>query len=404
MKIVIIGGGAAGFFTAVNTAEKHPEHQVTVLEAGNTPLQKVRISGGGRCNLTHACFDIRQLVSHYPRGSKALLSLFSRFQPADAMRWFEERGLWLKTEEDGRVFPVSDDSDDVIRLLLREAQKHGVTLRTRQRIRSIHKQADGDFLITTAEGEHIAQAVVLATGYSPPGWRLAEGLGHTVIAPVPSLFPFKVDAPVLADLQGIALPRVRGKLKVGDAKPIEAEGAMLITHVGVSGPVIYRLSAKGAQALSQARYHATLTLDLLPDWQEEPLRTEIQALIRQAWSKKKLANTFFSGIPRRLWRSLLEASGADLSAQADHLPKKAVSRLVENLKHLPLPVIGKSPSKEEFVSCGGVKLDEVDFRRMESRVCPGLYLAGEILDIDGLTGGFNFQACWSAAWVISESL
>lgn len=403
MNIAVIGGGAAGFFAALNIAEKHPHHRVTILEAGNTPLQKVRISGGGRCNLTHACFEPRQLASHYPRGNKALLSLFSRFQPSDTMRWFEERGLPLKTEEDGRVFPLSDTSEDVITLFLREARRHGVTLKTRQRIQSIHKQADGDFLVTTASEEDIFNAVILATGYSPPGWQLAKGLGHTLVPPVPSLFPFKVEAPVLKDLPGVALPHVTGKLKVGNTKALEAQGALLITHAGVSGPVIYRLSAQGARLLAEADYRADLILDLLPGWKEQALHTEIDTLIHQAWTKKKLANTFFSGIPRRFWRNLLEVSGANLDAQADHLPKKAINRLIENLKRLSLPITGKSPSKEEFVSCGGIKLDEVDFRRMESRICPGLYFAGEILDIDGLTGGFNFQSCWSAAWVISEN-
>lgn len=406
-SIAVIGGGAAGFFAAVNAARKNPRLKVTIFEAGQRPLQKVLISGGGRCNVTHHCFDPARLIEHYPRGQRELRSLFARFQPQDTLRWFTERGLKLKTEADGRMFPVSDCSQDVIDVLLREAQLHRVTVHTGARVDSIIRQAER-FAVTSQGQTQLFDACVLATGYSPPGWRLAQALGHTILPPVPSLFPFTVKAPVIAGLQGISLSQAGGRLVVdtSSGKPFktEAEGPLLITHTGLSGPLIYRLSAWGARALAENRYQAKLVLDLLPTLTEADLRACLNTLFHQDEAQRQTANTSFTGIPQRLWVNLLAASGASLEEKADTLSKKTLNRLIEHLKRLELPISGKSPSKEEFVSCGGVILKEVDFQTMQSKRVPGLYLGGEILDIDGLTGGFNFQACWSAGWVISEAL
>lgn len=405
-RIAIVGGGAAGFFAAVNTAEKNPRARIIIFEAAHKPLQKVFISGGGRCNLTHSCFEPARLIEYYPRGQKELRSLFARFQPRDTVNWFQSRGLRLKTEEDGRIFPVSDNSQDVIDLFLALAREYGIEVRTQSRVEGIERQDDGFRVYSRGKAE-VFDACVLATGYSPPGWKLAESLGHQIIPPVPSLFPFTVKSPVLEGLQGIALLRASGKLTVKlseRTEKLQAEGPLLITHTGLSGPLIYRLSAWGAKALADNRYQGALQLDLLPDAEEEALRRDLHQLLTVTEGRKKLANISFSPLPNRLWLSLLVDSGANPEEKGESVSKKVINRLVEGIKRLPLAVSGKSPSKEEFVSCGGVPLKEVDFKTMQSRLVPGLYFGGEILNIDGLTGGFNFQACWSGGWAISESL
>ncbi len=405
-RIAIIGGGAAGFFAAINTAEKNPAAEITIFEAGHKPLQKVRISGGGRCNLTHHCFDPVRLVEFYPRGQRELKSLFARFQPKDTVKWFEQRGLKLKIEPDGRMFPRSDSSGEVLELFHALAKRHGIRIYNQSRVDSIQKTERG-FEIRTAQASHRFDVCVLATGYSPIGWELAKGLGHTILPPVPSLFPFTIQDAVLKDLQGIALPEAKGKLVVKGTHKTEtfmAEGPVLITHTGLSGPLIYRLSAWGARALAESRYQASLTLDCLPAQSEEALRDTLQERFLRTEGKKKLGNISFSALPNRLWQALLVESGAHVEEKAELIGKKTLNRLVENIKRLPLRVSGKSPSKEEFVSCGGVALKEVDFKTLQSKRVPGLYFGGEILDIDGLTGGFNFQACWSAGWVISEAM
>ncbi|WP_373533083.1 NAD(P)/FAD-dependent oxidoreductase [Vampirovibrio sp.] len=410
-RIAIIGGGAAGFFAAINTAEKNPRAQITIFEAGHRPLQKVFISGGGRCNLTHRCFDPTRLIEFYPRGQKELRSLFARFQPKDTVSWFERRGLKLKAEADGRMFPVSDNSQDVIDLFRRLAQKHGIEVRTQSRVEAI-QQVNGLFEVhnQSAQSQNkmaLFDICVITTGYSPTGWKLAAALGHTVIPPTPSLFPFTVKNSLLQDLQGIALTKAGGKMRVSlpdSVQKFEAEGPLLITHTGLSGPMIYRLSAWGASALAGSQYKADLQVDFLPDQTEENLRQTLTQLFTVTESKKKLINLSLAPLPNRLWQALLTESGAPLEEKAESVNKKTINRLVENLKRCPLQISGKSPSKEEFVSCGGVVLKEVDFKTMQSRLVPDLYFGGESLNIDGLTGGFNFQACWSAGWAISESL
>ncbi len=422
VRVAIIGGGAAGFFTAVNAAEKNGNLVVTIFEAGQKPLQKVAISGGGRCNVTHGCFDPLALTEFYPRGNRELKAVFARFQPRDTIQWFADRGLKLHQEADGRLFPVSNDSQDVIRCLRESAHKLGVKLLTGTRVDSVTRIVTGDaslFTVTVStrngtalvQTQHEFDVVMLSTGYSPTGWAMAQSLGHKVIKPVPSLFPLTIRSEFLNDLQGISLQDAIGRLIVSPPgregeKPtrVEARGAMLITHTGLSGPLIYRLSAWGARALAEDNYRASLQLDLCPDRSEEEIRARLTVIFTQEANLKKLANTTFEPLSHRLWLAVLTHSGLDPEQRADSVSKKGINKLVETLKRLTLEVIGKSPSKEEFVSCGGVTLKEVDFRTLESRKVPGLYFGGEILDIDALTGGFNFQACWSAGWVVSEAL
>ncbi len=406
LRVAVIGGGAAGFFAAVNLAEKNKKARITIYEAAQRPLQKVFISGGGRCNITHACFDPLRLTEFYPRGNKELRSVFSRFQPKDTIAWFENRGLKLKQEADGRIFPVTDCSQDVIDVLTDTAEKRRIRLRTNTRVDSV-RHHNQQFVIRAHGQTETYDVCILSTGYSPPGWKLAESLGHSILPPVPSLFPLTIKSPVITELQGISLLHASGKLIVETGKKpvkVQAKGPLLITHTGLSGPLIYRLSAWGARPLAQARYQAQLQLDLLPDINEEELKEKLEQLFYQTDPKKKLANTHLSPLPQRLWLSLLHESDAPLEERCEVISKKTLARLLDNLKRLGLPVSGKSPSKEEFVSCGGVPLKEVDFKTMESRVTPNLFFGGEILDIDGLTGGFNFQACWSEGWIISEAL
>jgi predicted flavoprotein YhiN len=426
-SVAIVGGGASGFFTAVTLAQKVPGLRITLFEASARPLQKVSISGGGRCNLTHGCFDPQQLSTHYPRGNKAILGLFARFQPRDTMAWFEERGLSLKTEADGRIFPASNRSESVINLLKQLAVNHQVNLKLSARVVSITHQAGQFHLETQGNAENPVEAFdacVLATGYSPPGWKLAESLGHPINKVVPSLFPFKTSSALLEGLQGVSLPFAKGTLTVKPAnassgqagvtvaaqktkavKPasIKSEGALLITHTGVSGPLIYRLSAWGARELAERAYCGTLSIDCLPHNTHEDLLQAFSQLF-QLQGTKHAVNIRFPELPNRLWRSALGAVGITPDCKGSAVSKRQQQALVQQIKQLTLDVTGKSPSKEEFVSCGGVQLKTVNFKRMESRLLPRLFFAGEILDIDGLTGGFNFQACWSAAWVISEAL
>lgn len=412
LRIVVVGGGAAGFFTAINTAElcrqHHIQYDITILEASPKCLQKVLISGGGRCNVTHHCFEPKQLVSYYPRGQKELLGLFAKFQPQDMVSWMKNHGIRLVAEADGRMFPSENTSEAIIDCFLETAHQLNIQIKNNQRITHIEKTEDG-FITLTQQQTYESDRLVLATGYSPPGWKLAESLGHTIIPPVPSLFPFKTATNPFHQIPGISLEHTKGSLTIhhpDSKKPtrFDAEGPLLFTHTGLSGPVIYRLSALGAAALAQNKYQGKITIDLLPQMPEDELRLFLNQSVKEAQSKKLIKNTDLKGFPQRLWLTLLEFVEADFESPAQTLTSKTINKLVENIKRMPSQVIGKSPSKEEFVSCGGIDLKEVDFKTMESKRCPGLYLAGEILNIDGLTGGFNFQSCWSGGWAAANGI
>ncbi len=398
---VVIGGGPAGFFAAITARREDPDTPVVLLEQGAQVLRKVRVSGGGRCNVTHACFDPRELAAHYPRGARELRGPFHHFGPAETAAWFAAEGVALKTEDDGRMFPVTDDSATVVDALVAAARAAGVQLRTRCGAAAVARDGDG-FSVATAGGETLrADTLVLASGGrtsagpGPDGYDLARSLDHTIVPPVPSLFTFRSGAPLLAGLAGVATP-------VGlAAAGCRSDGPLLITHKGVSGPAVLKLSAWGARALHDLGY----TFDLAVDWL--PGVADADALLQErihSHGKRQIAGDHAADLPARLWAALVRESGiADQARWAD-LGREPRRRLAAALKASILPVDGQSPFKEEFVTCGGVALPEVDFRSMASRVCPGLFLAGEVLDIDGVTGGFNFQNCWTGGWLAGRGM
>lgn len=394
---VVLGGGAAGFFAALSCRNAHPEASVLLLEKTGALLSKVRISGGGRCNVTHACFDPRLLAQNYPRGGKELIGPFTRFQPRDTIQWFEERGVALKTEADGRIFPVNDSSSSIIDCLMREAERLQVEIRTRQKIVRIEK-LEG-FSIYLASGEKVeANYLCLATGSFPDGQALAKGFGHTIQDPVPSLFTFNIPSSPLKDLAGISVDPVTLTLKDSG---LAQSGPLLITHWGFSGPAALKLSAWGARLLHAQNYQVALLVDWLPDWNHERL---MESLRQNRRNPQTLANQNPFSLPKNLWRRLLQLSGIEENRRLSEISKEALAALSQHLKADQYPVNGKTTYKEEFVTCGGITLSEVDFKTMESRLCKGLYFAGEILDIDAVTGGFNFQNAWTTGWLAGQAM
>ncbi|RZM75026.1 BaiN/RdsA family NAD(P)/FAD-dependent oxidoreductase [Leptolyngbya iicbica] len=403
LRVTVIGGGAAGFFGAIAAAEANPEVQVTLLEAGAQPLSKVRISGGGRCNVTHHCFDPALLVQHYPRGGRALRGAFTRFQPQDTVAWYRRRGVRLKTEADGRMFPTTDDSGTIVDCLMRETRRVGVTLRTQAMVKAV-RQVGETFVVELKAGETLtSDRLLLATGSNPQGHRLAASLGHTIVPPVPSLFTFNIPDRALRELAGVAVDPVEAKLMVPGAKPLTQTGPLLITHWGLSGPAVLKLSAWGARLLHDARYQATLQVNWLPSRNAEQVRQDLLAA-KQTVPKRAIANHCPFDLPKRLWRYWLQQVGVDDAVTWANLSKKTVNQLVDAIARGHFTIQGKGVFKDEFVTCGGVKLSEVDFKTMASRRCQGLYLAGEVLDIDGVTGGFNFQSAWTTGWLAGQAI
>ncbi len=400
----MIGGGAAGFMAAITAAEQGVK-RVLVLEATPELLSKVRISGGGRCNVTHACWDPAELVGHYPRGQRALKGVFSRFAAGDAIAWFADRGLVLIEEADGRMFPEQNRSEAVIQCLKRAALKAGVKVQTRAMVQRLSVQSEGGFLV---DGRGLdqplsAQKVMLATGGHPSGRKMAENLGHQLVPPVPSLFSLSLEASALTACSGIAVDDVGLELKLNNQR-FRHVGRVLITHRGLSGPATLRLSAFAARALHGSRYRGELRVD----WSAGLGRSGVEQRLKQ-WRQEQARRTLaaakpFDHFPRRLWQAFLMLAGADGERRWAELPVKSERRLVEILCAQPLSIQGRGPFGEEFVTAGGVDLGEVNLATMESRRCPGLYLAGELLDVDGVTGGFNFQACWSGGWLAGQSI
>ncbi|WP_373536902.1 NAD(P)/FAD-dependent oxidoreductase [Microcoleus sp.] len=419
LKITVIGGGAAGFFSAITCAKTYPQARVTLLEAGRQVLAKVRISGGGRCNVTHACFDAGVLVQNYPRGGKALRGAFSRFQPRDTVDWFASHGVKLKTEEDGRMFPITDDSGTIVNCLIRAAEDAGVKIRTGDAVVSVTKltgnnaegtHGDGGegghggtaptdesgFEIELKSGDKLqCDRILLATGSNPSGFKWAKELGNTVELPVPSLFTFNISDSRIKDLAGVSVPNA--KVKLPGAK-LEQSGPLLITHWGLSGPAVLKLSAWGARFLHDRHYKTSVLVNWLPQYNAEVLRQQLLA-VKSQLSHRPIASSCPFPIPRRLWERLTSSIGIDEQKRWADLSNKILDRLLLELIQGEYQIAGKGAFKEEFVTCGGVNLKEVDFKTMESRRCPGLFFAGEILDIDGVTGGFNFQSAWTTAWL-----
>lgn len=403
LKVIVVGGGAAGFFGAIACAEAYPDAHVTLLEASRQLLSKVRISGGGRCNVTHACFEPAALVHHYPRGGKALRGAFTRFQPRNTVDWFTKRGVTLKTEGDGRMFPITDNSETIVECLMQAAEEEDVRIKTASPVDEV-SLVDGEFHLLLKSGKLVkGDRLLLATGSSPQGYRLAKTLGHTIEPPVPSLFTFMIPDPQLHELAGVAVSSAQARLMVPNQKPLEQTGPILITHWGMSGPAILKLSAWGARLLHDQHYRATLQVNWLPSDNLEQVRQTLLNTKTEQGKKTIAANPLFS-LPRRLWQYLVQRADIGIDDRWADLSKKALNQLVQELTQGQYSIQGKGVFKDEFVTCGGVNLKEVDFRTMESRVCPGLYFAGEILDIDGVTGGFNFQSAWTTGWLAGHAM
>lgn len=412
-RIVIIGGGAAGFFAAIACKEANPDAQVVILEGGAAPLSKVRISGGGRCNVTHDQPDPAELIRHYPRGGKALRGPFTRFGQRGTVEWFTARGVELKAEADGRMFPITDDSSTVIGCLMDAAASAGVELRTRtpavrveaDQQRGAGNGGDAPFTVTVRSGEVLAaDRVLLATGGAPAGYRFARELGHSVEPPVPSIFTFEVKDPRLEGLAGLSVPRARVKL---DGAKETHEGPLLVTHWGLSGPAVLRASAWGARLLHDHGYRLGFTVDWHPALSEREVMEALRGAKEREAKRLVLASGPFE-LPQRLWRALAgaasAAAGADERLRWADASKGLLAALGREVHAGRYEVRGKGVFKEEFVTCGGVRLTEVDFTTMESRLLPGLHFAGEVLDIDGVTGGFNFQSAWTTGWLAGMAM
>ncbi|MEA5573382.1 NAD(P)/FAD-dependent oxidoreductase [Calothrix sp. UHCC 0171] len=398
VRIIVIGGGAAGFFGAIATARINPFAQVIILEASQQLLTKVRISGGGRCNVTHACFDVKALVQNYPRGNKALIGAFSRFQPQDTVAWFNKHGVQLKTEADGRMFPITDSSETIVDCLLSAAKMAGVKICTGTSVVSVDK-IGSEFTVVLKSGEKLeCDRVLIATGSNPVGYRIAEGFGHIINTPVPSLFTFNIRDESLRELAGVSINPVKLRLNIPEQPQLEQTGALLITHWGMSGPAVLKLSAWGARALHESKYQAVLSVNWLPELKPEEIRDKLLATKAEVPRRSILLHRGID-IPHRLWQYMVVRVGINSEIRWAEISKKHLNLLIQELSQGQYLVNGKGVFKDEFVTCGGVNLKEVDFKRMASRLVPGLYFAGEVLDIDGVTGGFNFQSAWTTSYL-----
>lgn len=398
--LIVIGGGAAGFFCAVNAAGMHPDLKVTILEKSNKLLSKVRVSGGGRCNVTHACFDISDMCSRYPRGQYFVKKTFHQFFTTDTIKWFEERGVDLKTEDDGRMFPVTNSSQTIIDCLLREANKCGVEIRMNAEVNELSME-NGQWRIVTNNGKQTtANFVCIATGGYPKSsmFEWLKNLGHTIAEPVPSLFTFNLPGHSLSQLMGVSV--AHSKIKIEGTKLAE-EGPLLITHWGVSGPAILRLSAWGAMELKKMNYEFNIHISWVPEYNEISLKEQFK-IFRMQQPGKKIINHNFAQLPKRLWEYLVAVSFVSDEMRFADLTSKAENMLIKNLVDFTAAVKGKTTFKEEFVTAGGVNLSEVDANTMMSKKIPNLFFAGEVLNVDGITGGFNFQHAWTSGWIAAK--
>jgi predicted Rossmann fold flavoprotein len=410
-EVVVIGGGAAGFFGAIHAAQA-PHTRVTLLEAGRQPLAKVRISGGGRCNVTHHCFEPSQLVQNYPRGGKALRGAFSRFQALDVVRWFNTEGVKLKTEADGRMFPVTDDSETIVEALMFAAKKAGVFLRNNVLVQKVEQIGESKFDVILKNGENIVcDRILLATGSSPSGYAIAKSLGHELEPPVPSLFTFNIKDSKLHELAGVSVNPAMVKLindassekKKSSRNQLEQSGALLITHWGLSGPAVLKLSAWAARELHECNYQAKLAVNWIPTFKAEAVK-QVLLTAKTEQPKKFISNYCPVDVSLRLWEYLLDKAEVELQKRWADISNKSIQQIVNVLTASEYAIAGKGVFKEEFVTCGGVRLQDVNFQTMESKICQGLFFAGEILDIDGVTGGFNFQSAWTTSWIAAQGI
>jgi predicted Rossmann fold flavoprotein len=400
MKIAVIGGGAAGFFAAISCRNNFPNAQVAILEKSSKVLSKVKISGGGRCNVTNACFDNKKLSQHYPRGENQLRKAFEQFNAADTMEWFESRGVKMKVYPDNCVFPLVNDSQTIIDCFLNESKRLKIDIRLNQRIQKISK-SENKFLLETDESELEFDRVIVTIGGQPKisGFNWMEELGHQIIDPVPSLFTFNMPKNPICELMGNVVENAT--VKVEGTKLI-GQGPLLLTHWGMSGPAILMLSAWGARILNEKNYEFAILVNWLNEMKEDELRSQIQ-LVMLEHGGKMVSNLNPFPITNRLWVFLLQKSDILLEMRWKDLGKKNINKLVNTLLNDRFEVSGKTTFKEEFVTAGGISLNDINFKTMESRIVKGLFFAGEVLDIDGITGGFNFQAAWTTGFIAGKS-
>jgi predicted Rossmann fold flavoprotein len=396
--IIIVGGGAAGFFTAINIVEKNPKLKVAILERGAEVLNKVRISGGGRCNVTHACFEPNELVKFYPRGEKELRGPFHQFCSGDTIEWFEKHGVELKIEADGRMFPVSNSSQTIIDCFLKATQKLGISVLTGESVQSIFKK-DNLWKIETQNENYLAEKLILATGSNPKVWEMLQTFGHAVVSPVPSLFTFNIKDSRIKELPGVA---AQVTVKVKDTK-LTSTGPLLITHWGMSGPAILKLSAWGARILFDKNYQFTIFVNWLNDADTADVEKKLKDL-KQEHAKKSVSKKSPFELTNRLWESLVLASGIEGETKWADLSKIQLQNLANQLTNGTFQVNGKSTFKEEFVTAGGIDLKEINFKTMESKLHENLYFAGEIVNIDAITGGFNFQNAWTSGFILANNI
>jgi predicted Rossmann fold flavoprotein len=395
---LIVGGGAAGFFTAINIVERNPKAKVAILERGAEVLGKVRISGGGRCNVTHACFEPNELVKFYPRGEKELRGPFHQFCSGDTIEWFERHGVALKIEDDGRMFPVSNSSQTIIDCFLKATQQLGIKVLTGQSVQSIFKK-DNYWKIDTQNQNYQAEKLILATGSNPKIWDMLQEFGHAIIPPVPSLFTFNTKDARIKELPGVS---AKVTVRVKDTK-LEATGPLLITHWGMSGPAILKLSAWGARILHDKNYQFTLLVNWLNTIDTEEAIAQLKTL-KQEQAKKTVSKKSPFELTNRLWESLVLAAGITAETKWADLSKTQMQNLAQQLTNGIFPINGKSTFKEEFVTAGGIDLKEINFKTMESKIHPNLYFAGEIVNIDAITGGFNFQNAWTSGFIVANAV
>ena len=396
--LIIVGGGAAGFFTAINLAEKNPKLKIAILERGKEVLSKVRISGGGRCNVTHACFEPNALVKFYPRGEKELRGPFHQFGAGDTIEWFERHGVALKIEEDGRMFPESNTSQTIIDCFLQATQKLNIAVLTGQSVQSIYKK-DTFWKIETPTEQYLTEKLVMATGSNPKIWEMLPHFGHAVVSPVPSLFTFNIKDARIKELPGVA---AQVTVKVKDTK-LTSTGPLLITHWGMSGPAILKLSAWGARTLFDKNYQFTIFVNWLNEVDTEDAEKLLKE-IKQKHAKKAVSKKSPFELPNRLWESIVLAAGIENETKWADLNKPQLQNLAKQLTQATFQVNGKSTFKDEFVTAGGIDLKEINFKTMQSKLHDNLYFAGEIVNIDAITGGFNFQNAWTSGFIVANAI
>jgi len=401
-NLIVIGGGAAGFYSAIHASEKNPSFRILILEKTSKLLSKVKVSGGGRCNVTHHCYDPIQLAHHYPRGSKQLKMLFKKHQAFDIVNWFAKKGVKLKSEDDGRMFPVTDSSQTIIDCFLNEAHKNEIEIITNAQVVSL-KENKHHFVLTTQDGNNYSSSkILIAIGGNPKreAYNWIEELGHSIEAPKPSLFTFNDSEKKFKDLMGVSVPGV--VVRIAGTK-FSQHGPILITHWGLSGPSVIKLSAWAAEYLHEINYHFTALVSWVGALKEVDLRSQLSIEARNHRLKKIVTSPLF-GLSQRLWRRLCDLAEIPAEKIWAELPQKSCNKLIEYLLRCPFHIQGKTTFKEEFVTCGGIKLNEIDLETMESKMVKNLFFAGEVLNIDGETGGFNFQSAWTTAFVAASAI